>query len=426
MKTVNVAIMGIGTVGGGTYEILTENHDLLLKTQGIDFKVKKVLDKDISRIKRFGIPESAFASSIDDILSDDDISIVVETMGGVEPAKTFIEKVLLSGKSIVTANKELIAKHWPSLEQAAKKGKAGLYFEASCVGGVPIIRALQEGLQANNIEKIVGIINGTTNYILTKMTEENMSYAAALKEAQNLGFAEFNPTADVDGFDASYKLSILSSLAFNTCIPITSVYREGITGITVEDIAAGKELGYVIKLLAIGKKNGTDVEVRVHPAFVPVSHPLASVGGSFNAVFVKGDFVDELMFYGRGAGARPTGSAIVSDIVYASKRTSPLYTTFENNGKLDGSVNISGDFTSKFYISVSVKDIPGVLSSIAGIFASNNVSIESVVQKGKDGIAFIRFLTHAAKESEIRQAISEFSELDKSNRVISMIRVLEN
>ena len=426
MKTVNVAIMGIGTVGGGTYEILTENHDLLLKTQGIDFKVKKVLDKDISRIKRFGIPESAFASSIDDILSDDDISIVVETMGGVEPAKTFIEKVLLSGKSIVTANKELIAKHWPSLEQAAKKGKAGLYFEASCVGGVPIIRALQEGLQANNIEKIVGIINGTTNYILTKMTEENMSYAAALKEAQNLGFAEFNPTADVDGFDASYKLSILSSLAFNTCIPITSVYREGITGITVEDIAAGKELGYVIKLLAIGKKNGTDVEVRVHPAFVPVSHPLASVGGSFNAVFVKGDFVDELMFYGRGAGARPTGSAIVSDIVYASKRTSPLYTTFENNGKLDGSVNISGDFTSKFYISVSVKDIPGVLSSIAGIFASNNFSIESVVQKGKDGIAFIRFLTHAAKESEIRQAISEFSELDKSNRVISMIRVLEN
>ncbi|MBP5593197.1 MAG: homoserine dehydrogenase [Clostridia bacterium] len=426
MKTVNVAIMGIGTVGGGTYEILTENHDLLLKTQGIDFKVKKVLDKDISRIKRFGIPESAFASSIDDILSDDDISIVVETMGGVEPAKTFIEKVLLSGKSIVTANKELIAKHWPSLEQAAKKGKAGLYFEASCVGGVPIIRALQEGLQANNIEKIIGIINGTTNYILTKMTEENMSYAAALKEAQNLGFAEFNPTADVDGFDASYKLSILSSLAFNTCIPITSVYREGITGITVEDIAAGKELGYVIKLLAIGKKNGTDVEVRVHPAFVPVSHPLASVGGSFNAVFVKGDFVDELMFYGRGAGARPTGSAIVSDIVYASKRTSPLYTTFENNGKLDGSVNISGDFTSKFYISVSVKDIPGVLSSIAGIFASNNVSIESVVQKGKDGIAFIRFLTHAAKESEIRRAISEFSELDKSNRVISMIRVLEN
>ena len=208
MKTVNVAIMGIGTVGGGTYEILTENHDLLLKTQGIDFKVKKVLDKDISRIKRFGIPESAFASSIEDIISDDEISVVVETMGGVEPAKTFIEKVLLSGKSIVTANKELIAKHWPSLEQAAKKGKAGLYFEASCVGGVPIIRALQEGLQANNIEKIIGIINGTTNYILTKMTEENMSYAAALKEAQNLGFAEFNPTADVDGFDASYKLSI--------------------------------------------------------------------------------------------------------------------------------------------------------------------------------------------------------------------------
>lgn len=425
MRIVNVAIMGIGTVGGGTYEILTKNHDLLLKTQGIDFRVKKVLDKNKERLEKFSVPAGAFASGIDEVVSDKDISIVVETMGGVEPAKTFIEKALLAGKHVVTANKELIAKHWPSLESAAKKGGAGLYFEASCVGGVPIIRALNEGLQANNIERIVGIINGTTNYILTKMTEENMSYADALKEAQQLGFAEFNPSADVDGFDASYKLSILSSLAFHTCIPVSYVYREGITTVSTDDIAAGKELGYVIKLLAIGKRNGNDIEVRVHPTFVPVSHPLAFVGGSFNAVFVKGDFVDELMFYGRGAGARPTGSAIVSDVVYAALRSSPLYSTFDNNGKLADSIVIQNDFTGKYYISIAVKDVPGVLSSISGIFAKNGVSIESVVQKGKGGSASIRFLTHAAKESAIRKAVSEFVSPDGDNKLMSMIRVLE-
>lgn len=238
-KTVNVAIMGIGTVGGGTYEILTENREFMLRTQGIDFRVKKVLDKNLERIRSFGIPESAAASSVDEIAADKDISIVVETMGGVEPAKTFIEKVLLSGKSVVTANKELVSKHWPSLEAAAKKGGAGLYFEASCVGGVPIIRALQEGLQANHINSIVGIINGTTNYILTKMTEEGMGYDDALKEAQQLGYAEFNPTADVEGFDAAYKLSILASLAFHTCVPYQTIYREGITQISKADIKTG-------------------------------------------------------------------------------------------------------------------------------------------------------------------------------------------
>ena len=219
MKKINVAIMGIGTVGGGTYEILTKNRDFLRKTQGVDFEVTKVLDKNLERIRSFGIPDGKAASSVDEIAADKDISIVVETMGGVEPAKTFIEKVLRAGKSVVTANKELVSKHWPDLEAAAKKGGAGLYFEASCVGGVPIIRALQEGLQANKVDSLVGIINGTTNYILSKMTDEGVSYADALKEAQQLGYAEFNPTADVEGFDAAYKLSILSSLAFHTCIP---------------------------------------------------------------------------------------------------------------------------------------------------------------------------------------------------------------
>lgn len=423
-KIVNVAIMGIGTVGGGTYEILTKNHDFLLKTQGIDFRVKKVLDKNLERIRSFDIPDDKAAASVDEIAADKDISVVVETMGGVEPAKTFIEKVLASGKSVVTANKELVSKHWPSLEAAAKKGKAGLYFEASCVGGVPIIRALQESLQANHIRSIVGIINGTTNYILTKMTEEGMSYSDALKEAQQLGYAEFNPTADVEGFDAAYKLSILSSLAFHTCIPYEKVYREGITRITRADIKAGKEMGYVIKLLAIGKREGNKIEVRVHPTFVPMSHPLAGVSGSFNAVFVNGDFVDDLMFYGRGAGARPTGSAIVSDVVYAAKRVEPLYSDFDNNGKVEQGIEIGTDFMSKYYLALSVKDAPGVLSSVAGIFARHNVSIENVIQHGGPGGAALSLLTHSSCESDVRKAVAEIEESDDSNKVESLIRVL--
>lgn len=423
-KIVNVAIMGIGTVGGGTYEILTKNHDFLLRTQGVDFRVKKVLDKNLDRIKYFGIPETAAAASVDEIAADKDISIVVETMGGVEPAKTFIEKVLLAGKSVVTANKELVSKHWPSLESAAKKGGAGLYFEASCVGGVPIIRALQEGLQANHVTSIVGIINGTTNYILTKMTEEGMSYDDALKEAQQLGYAEFNPTADVEGFDAAYKLSILASLAFHTCVPYQSIYREGITKISKADIKTGIELGYRVKLLAIGKRKGDVIEARVHPTFVPVSHPLAGVSGSFNAVYVNGDFVDDLMFYGRGAGARPTGSAIVSDVVYAAKASAPIYSDFENNGKAAPDITISDDFSSKYYMAVSVKDVTGVLAAVTGVFADHNVSIESVSQRSFGSGAAIVFLTHTALESDIKAAVADIEELDDTNKVESLIRVL--
>lgn len=424
MKKVNVAIMGIGTVGGGTYEILTKNHDFLLRTQGIDFVVKKVLDKNVERIKSFGIPAEKAASSVDEIAADQDISVVVETMGGVEPAKTFIEKVLAAGKHVVTANKELVSKHWASLEAAAKKGGAGLYFEASCVGGVPIIRALHESLQANHINSLVGIINGTTNYILTKMTEEGVGYADALKEAQQLGYAEFNPTADVEGFDASYKLSILSSLAFHTCIPYQNVYREGITKITPSDIRMGRELGYVVKLLAIGKRKGKKIEVRVHPTFVPKSHPLAGVGGSFNAVFVNGDFVDDLMFYGRGAGARPTGSAIVSDVVYAAKQSEPVYSDFDNTGSVEKGIEIETDFESKYYIAISVNDAPGVLASLSRVFADHNVSIESLVQRGEGGGAAICVLTHRSCESDIRLAVEEIERLDDANKVESLIRVL--
>ena len=292
------------------------------------------------------------------------------------------------------------------------------------MGGVPIIRALQEGLQANHITSIVGIINGTTNYILTKMTEEGMSYADALKEAQQLGYAEFNPTADVEGFDAAYKLSILASLAFHTCVPYQTIYREGITQISKADIKTGLELGYRVKLLAIGTRKDNVIEVRVHPTFVPASHPLAGVGGSFNAVFVHGDFVDDLMFYGRGAGARPTGSAIVSDVVYAAKASAPVYSDFVNNGKVADDVTITGDFSSKYYLAVSVKDVPGVLAAVTGVFARHSVSIESVSQRSSGSGAAIVFLTHTAYESDIKAAVAEIEDLDDTNKVESLIRVL--
>lgn len=425
MKKINVAIMGLGTVGGGTYEILTENRELIASTHGVDVEVVKILDKSVDRITMRGLPVSLAVTDLDEILKDKSISIVVETMGGVEPAKTFITKALLAGKSVVTANKELLSKHWPELEKAAKKGKAGLYFEASCVGGVPIIRTLTESMQANRLSELMGIINGTTNYILTKMTEDGMSYDAALKEAQALGYAEFNPTADVDGYDAMYKLSILSSLAFNTCIPYNEIYREGITGITQRDIRIGKDMGYTLKLLAIGRRAGNKVEARVHPTFVPNDHPLASVRGAFNAVFLKGDFVDDIMLYGRGAGARPTGSAIVSDIIYCALRETPLYTSFENNGKVAQDMEIAPDFSSKYYLALSALDKPGILAQITGILGKHGISISKMQQdESDDEFAEIILLTHHTKEKSVQAAVEELKSLSGVIKINGLIRVI--
>ena len=426
MKKVKVAIMGIGTVGGGTYDILTQNHDKIASSYGIDVEVKYVLDKDEEKLKTKVKPEQ-ITTNLADIVDDKEISIVIEVMGGVEPAKTFITKVLNSGKSVVTANKELISKHWAELESVAKANGVGLYFEASCVGGVPVIRTLNESLQGDKIQSIMGIINGTTNYILTKMAEEDMSYAEALRQAQDLGFAEFNPTADVDGYDAMYKLSILSSLAFHTCIPHTCIHREGITKVTKEDIAYGKSMGYKIKLLAIGKRNGNEVEVRVHPALISENHPLASVSGSFNAVFLTGDHVDDVMLYGRGAGARPTGSAIVSDVVYCALRSNHLYTDFENNAQVAHDIKIVGDFKSKYYISMRVEDKSGVLSKITSTLGQNCVSIRTINQtsSGSDGIAPVTIMTHVTSENAIQTALAQMNGLDCVKEIVSIIRVID-
>ena len=424
LKKAGVAILGLGVVGGGTYEILTKNREYFKKTQGVDLTVEAVLELNKERALSLGVEESKIASSIEEVCSNPEVDIVVEVIGGTGVAKTFVKKALMSGKTVVTSNKELFAKHWPELEEEAKKKNAGLFFEASCVGGVPIIRTLIDGMQANKILSIKGIINGTTNYILTKMANEGSSYEEALKEAQRLGYAEFNPTADVEGFDATYKLSILSSLAFNKKICIDNVYREGITAISKEDIAQAKEMGYTIKLLGIGKDTEKGVEVRVHPTLVKNDNPLASVNDSFNAVHLVGDAVGEIMLYGRGAGALPTGSAIVSDVIFAAKHNEYFYASFENNEKGNQAVKFVSDFTSKYYIRLTVKDTAGVLAKIANTFAKNNISIAEVKQvSGANGNAQIVVNTHVCSESAVKKTLAKLSSLEEVVQVNSTIRM---
>ena len=424
LKKAGVAILGLGVVGGGTYEILTKNREYFKKTQGVDLTVEAVLELNKERALSLGVEESKIASSIEEVCSNPEVDIVVEVIGGTGVAKTFVKTALMSGKTVVTSNKELFAKHWPELEEEAKKKNAGLFFEASCVGGVPIIRTLIDGMQANKILSIKGIINGTTNYILTKMANEGSSYEEALKEAQRLGYAEFNPTADVEGFDATYKLSILSSLAFNKKICIENVYREGITAISKEDIAQAKEMGYTIKLLGIGKDTEKGVEVRVHPTLVKNDNPLASVNDSFNAVHLVGDAVGEIMLYGRGAGALPTGSAIVSDVIFAAKHNEYFYASFENNVKGNQAVKFVSDFTSKYYIRLTVKDTAGVLAKIANTFAKNNISIAEVKQVScsKDN-AQIVVNTHLCSESAVKKTLDKLSSLEEVVQVNSTIRM---
>ena len=424
MKKAGVAILGLGVVGGGTYQILTEKKEYFKKTQGVDITVECVLEKNLDRARSLGIEEEKIAKSIEEVVCNPNVDIVVEVIGGTGVAKTFVTKALKSGKSVVTSNKELFAKHWPELEAEAKKMNVGLFFEASCVGGVPIIRTLQEGMQANKILSIKGIINGTTNYILTKMAYEGSSYEEALKEAQRLGYAEFDPTADVEGFDATYKLSILSSLAFNKKVCIENVYREGISAVNKKDIAYGKEMGYTLKLLGIGKDTEKGVEVRVHPTFIKNDDPLASVNDSFNAVHLVGDAVGEIMLYGRGAGALPTGSAIVSDVIFAAKHSEFFYAGFENNKKGNKATKFVSDFTSKYYIRMSVADKPGVLAKVSSVFAKTNISILEVRQVSEnEGTAQIIVVTHECSESLVKKAIEKFQKLEEVEAVKAVIRM---
>ncbi len=424
-KRVGVAILGLGVVGGGTYRTLVDHREFYLKTQNVDIVVESVLDKNVARLKELGVPDECIAGSIAEVVTNPAIDIVIETIGGVGVAKEFVMMALKEGKSVVTANKEMISKCSHELERIARRNACGLYYEASCVGGVPIIRTLLDGVQANHITEMMGIVNGTTNYILTKMAQDGADYQDALKEAQTLGYAEFNPTNDVEGFDSTYKLSILSSMAFHTKVPYTKIYREGITAVTAQDIAIGKEFGYALKLLAIGKNTEKGIEVRVHPTFISHSHPLAGVQDAYNAVYLRGDALDDIMLYGKGAGAFPTASAVVSDVIYAATHTEIKYSTFKNTANADSDVKFVTDFSSAYYLRLLVEDAPGVLAKISGICGKCGISIVEIAQKAKaEGETRVPLIiiTHKTHEQAVKNAVAKISATEFAE-VKAVIRV---
>jgi homoserine dehydrogenase len=421
MKNVNIALIGLGTVGSGVYKTIALQKANIEHKEGISLNLKKVLALEYA----IEIPDELKAKDFyHDIAQDPDIDIVIELIGGINPAKEFVLAALNAGKTVVTANKELLARFWPELNSAAKKSGAGLYFEASVGGGIPILRTIWDSLQANEITSVMGIINGTTNYILSKMEQDKASYEAVLKEAQQLGIAEANPKNDVEGFDAMYKLSILSSMAFHARVPVEYIYREGIVGITQEDIAYGSELGYTVKLLAIGKKRGKTIEARVHPTMIPKTHPLASVRGAFNAIYLHGNIVDDIMLYGRGAGDMPTASAVISDVVYAAGRDEHRYTTFYNEDTVSSELSFENNWESEFFLRIIVQDAPGVLAKIAGVFGQHKVSVASVMQKGQSGESVpLIFVTHKAKEISVKRAVDDISYIPEVISVANTIRV---
>lgn len=428
MKKVGVAILGLGVVGGGTYKILTGHREDYKKIHNVDLVVENVLELRKERALALGIEESKIADNIAVICSNPEVDIVIEVMGGLEPARSFVLDALNAGKSVVTSNKEMYCKCSHELEKAAKKNHCGLFYEATCGGGIPIIRSLLDNLQGNTITSMIGIINGTTNYILTKMSRDGASYGDVLKEAQALGYAEADPTNDVEGYDAVYKLSILSSLAFHTKIPYTEIYREGITDISVKDINYGKQLGYVMKLLAIGKNEGNGIEVRVHPAFIRANHPLASVNDSYNAVYLTGDSVEDVMLYGRGAGALPTGSAIVGDVIYCATHVNYPYSTFVNTERAAANTKFIENFTSAYYIRIAACDKTGVLAKVASIFSHCGISVSQMVQEdescGENGSLPIIFITHKTKEHSINKAVEEINANCELAKVSAVVRVV--
>lgn len=420
---IKIGILGLGTVGCGVVKVLQQNaEDIQTRTQS-ELQIKAILDRDLHREREIS-GDYLLTDQPEKVLQDPEIDIIVEVMGGIEPARTFILEALQQGKNVVTANKDLIALHGHELLDAANAAGKDLYFEASVGGGIPIIAALKESLNANHITEILGIINGTTNYILTAMAEQGREYAEVLAEAQQLGYAEANPSSDVDGLDAARKLAILASIAFNSRVTIKDVFVEGISRITREDLAYAAELGCTIKLLAIAKHHPEGIEVRVHPAILPLSHPLASVSGVFNAIYVVGDAVGETMFYGRGAGSLPTGSAIVSDIMKIARNIQTGSTASNNcTCYLDLPLKAVSDFYTAFYIRLLVRDEPRVLATLALLFAEANISFASIIQKPRgEHQAEIVLVTHPCREGALQEALDSVKAYSKVLSIDNVIR----
>lgn len=409
MKQVKIGIIGFGTVGTGTVKILLNQRELIKKRTGIDIILKRVADKDIKRPREITLPQGLLIPDAWEIINDREIDIVVELVGGIHPAKDFIIEALKKGKHVVTANKALLAEHGNEIFSLAKEKGLQIGFEASVGGGIPIIKVMREGLVANKLLAIYGIINGTTNYILTKMTNEGIDFQDALRQAQELGYAEADPTLDIEGIDSAHKLTILASLAYGIPLSFNKTYCEGITKITAQDIAFAREFGYKIKLLAITKILNGEIELRVHPTMVPEDYLIAKVDGVFNAIYVEGDSVGATLYYGRGAGSMPTGSAVVADIVDIAKGVNPISLDFSEKY----SIKPIEEIESMYYFRFAALDRPGVLSKISGVFGEHNISIASVIQKGrsKGGAVPLVILTHKAKEKDVLEAVEKIDRL---------------
>lgn len=413
---INIGIIGFGTVGRGTIRILLENKDILTQRLGFEINLKRIATRDIHKDRGIRLPEGMLTSDVNKVIDDPDIQIVAELVGGITPAKDFILRAINNGKHVVTANKALLATHGLEIFTAAQNAGVEIGFEASVAGGIPIIKVIREGLVANRIKAVYGIINGTSNYILTKMSDENIEFSVALKDAQKLGYAEADPTLDIEGIDSAHKLSILAYLAYGIPFPYKDIYVEGISKIDPQDIIFASDLGYKVKLLAIAKEKDGEIELRVHPTMIPKRYLISKVDGPFNAVYVDGDATGSTLYYGRGAGDMPTGSAVVSDIVDIARdirknlteRLPVVVKPFS-----DVRIKSIDDIISMYYFRFSALDRPGVLSKISGILGNYNISIASVIQKGRrvgEAVPLV-VLTHEAKEKDVRMAIEEIDRL---------------
>ncbi|MBV4419787.1 homoserine dehydrogenase [Clostridium tyrobutyricum] len=427
MKKVRIALLGLGNVGIGVCIILYSNRKEIMKRSGYEVEIAKILVRDKNKDRDVYIPDGVLTTDFNDILEDDSIKVVVEVMGGIQPSKDYILKCMDKKKHIVTANKMLLATNGDELFQKAESNGVMLQYEASVAGGIPIINGIEESLTANKIKELYGIVNGTTNYILTKMQLDRMGFDTALKQAQEKGYAEADPTSDIEGFDAQYKLAILSSLAFGTKINIDNVYREGITEISSIDIKYAKKFNMVVKMLAIAKDHFGRLELRVHPTMIPNNHPLANVYDSFNAIFIKGNAVGDLMFYGRGAGSLPTGSAVVSDIIAILRKNvdSQSLSAVQNN-LWDRKIDDIGKSAGKFYIRITVEDQSGALGKITTIFGKYSISIRSVIQKGeknsKGGVNIV-LITHNTCKEKVDCAVKEINNLKSVIAINNIIRI---
>jgi homoserine dehydrogenase len=431
MKQINVGIIGFGTVGSGTAEILIYNREKIGDRVGTDINVKRIADLDLKTDRGILLEPGILIHDVWKIINDPEIDIVVELIGGTEKAKEYILGAIKKGKHVVTANKALLAKHGSEIYQAAEENGVSLAFEASVGGGIPVIRALREGLAANNIKIIMGILNGTSNYILTRMAQDGLPYVKAVQEAIAMGYAEDPPDLDVDGTDAAHKLAILISVAFGAPVSFESIYREGIDRLTPEDIRFADEFGYCLKLLAVARDAGGMIEARVHPAMLSKDHIMANVNDVYNAVYIEGDFVGPNLYYGLGAGKSPAGSAVVSDIITLARQIKnnvkilipPLGYARVKKGEI--SIQPMDSLNAAYYFRFSAIDEPGVLSKIAGILGDNHISISSVIQKERKigGFVPIVMLTHEASESDVRKALKLIDRLDVLTAKTMMIRV---